>query len=147
MPILPVPERGQPLDVTYIYQIVQALNDLQKLSADSKRGYVVIKDGGAPQQQKTSEAAIFAGFARVSTSQLQTAGSSLPWEVTFDKEFKFPPIVTATAYNKGTSDAGKDVTVIINSITTSKAEGSVKFNLGGETTIGVNVIAVGLPNS
>jgi hypothetical protein len=147
MPILPVPERGQPLDVTYVYQIVQSLNELHKLSADSKRGYVSIKDGGALQTVKTSESAILAGFAQVSTSQLQIAGSSLPWDVTFDKEFKYPPIVTATAYNKGANDAGKDVTVVINSITTSKVEGSVKFNLGGETTIGINVIAVGIPNS
>jgi hypothetical protein len=147
MPILPVPERGQPLDVTYIYQIVQALNELNRLSADSKRGYVAIKDGGAIQEVKTSESAMVVGFDQVSTSQLQTAGSTLPWGLTFDREFKFPPIVTATAFNKGTSDAGKDVTVTINSITTSKVDGSVKFNVAGETTIGINIIAVGIPNS
>jgi hypothetical protein len=144
---LPVPERGQPLDVTYIYQIVQSLNDLHKQLGDTKRGYVAIGDGGAPQLVQTNQSAIVAGFDLVSTSSLQSAGSSLPWDYTFDKEFKYPPIVTATAFNKGTSDAGKDVTVTINSITTSKVEGSVKFNLGGETTMGINVIAVGIPNS
>ena len=55
--------------------------------------------------------------------------------------------VTATAYNRGNSDAGKDITVTINSITPSRVEGSVKFNLGGETTVSINVIAVGQPNS
>jgi hypothetical protein len=148
MPILPVPERGQPLDVTYIYQIVQSVNELYTQVAPSKRGYLVVDtDRNGSQTVKTSEASVVGGYEQVSTSSLQTAGTSLSWSHDFEKEFRYPPIVTATAYNKGASDAGKDVTVTINSITTSKVEGTVKFNLGGETTMGINLIAVGIPNS
>jgi hypothetical protein len=148
MAILPLPERGQPLDVTYIYQIVQSVNELYTQVAPSKRGYLVVDtDRNGPQTVKTSEASVIGGYELVSTSSLQTAGSSLPWFHDFEKEFRYPPIVTATAYNKGTNDSGKDVTVTINSITTSKVEGTVKFNLGGETTMGINIIAVGIPNS
>jgi len=147
MSILPVPERGQPLDVTYIYQIVQSVNELYTQVAPSKRGYVVVDtDKNGPQTAKTSEASIIGGYELVSPTSLQTAGSSLPWYHDFEREFKYPPIVTATAFNKGTSDSGKDVTVTINSISTSKVEGTVKFNLGGEVTMGINIIAVGIPN-
>lgn len=148
MAILPVPERGQPLDVSYIYQIVQSVNELYTQVSPSRRGYVVVDTiNNGPQSSKTSESGILGGYEEVSTSSLQTAGTSLPWSHDFRKEFLYPPIVTATAYNRGNSDAGKDVTVTINSITTSKVEGSVKFNLGGETTVGINIIAVGIPNS
>ena len=147
MPIIPIPERGQPLDVTYIYTIVQAINELYTQVDTSKKGAIkVTTDRNGPQTAKASESLIIGGFDQVSTTSLQTAGSSLPWSYSFPQEFAFEPIVTATAYNKGNSDAGKDVTVTIDSITPSKVEGTVKFNLGGQTTMGINIIAVGLPN-
>ena len=41
MPILPVPERGQPLDVTYIYEIVRSINELYgQLGSESRKGEV-----------------------------------------------------------------------------------------------------------
>jgi hypothetical protein len=148
MAILPLPERGQPLDVTYIYQIVQSINELYTQVAPSKIGYLVVDtERNGPQTTKTSGANVIGGYELVSASSLQAAASSVPWSHDFEKEFRYPPIVTATAFNKGVNDAGKDVTVTINSITTSKVEGTVKFNLGGETTMGINIIAVGIPNS
>lgn len=150
MAILPVPERGQPLDVTYIYEIVKSINELySQLGSESRKGYVGVYTRGpeGPQEMKTSEGLILAAFETVTPTSLQTAGTSLPWSHDFKKQFAYPPIVTATAYNKGNNDSGKDVTVTINSITTSKVEGFVKFNVGGETTIGINIVAVGKPNS
>ena len=148
MAILPVPERGQPLDVTYIYQIVKAVNDLSTQASTSVNKYVTVDTPNAGKQSaKTSEARIIGGYVQVTNGVTQTAGSSLPFSYSFPTEFKFAPIVTATPVSTGTaSDAGKDVVVILSSITTSSIEGSVKFNLGGVTSIGVNLIAIGIPN-
>jgi hypothetical protein len=55
-------------------------------------------------------------------------------------------VVTVTPINIGNTDAGKDVTVTINSISTSRVEGTVKFNTGGDTSVGLNLIVVGIPN-
>ena len=148
MAILPVPERGQPLDVTYIYDIVKSINDLYTLlGSDSRVGHVGVYTKGpeGPQEMKTSEAQIEAGFTTVSPASLQSAGTSLAWSYDFKKQFAYPPIVTATAYNKETTDSGKDVTITINSLTPSKVEGFVKFNVGGDTPVGINIIAVGKP--
>ena len=150
MAIVPVPERGQPLDVTYIYDIVKSINDLYTLlGSDSRVGRVGVYTQGpeGPQSMKTSEAQVEAAFTTVSPSSLQTAGTSLNWSHNFNQQFFYPPIVTATAYNSKITDSGKDVTVTITSITTSKVEGFVKFNTGGETSIGINIIAVGKPAS
>lgn len=148
MSILPVPERGQPLDTTYIYEIVKSINDLYTLlGSDSRVGHVGVYTKGpeGPQVMKTSEAQIEAGFTTVSPSSLQPAGTSLSWSYDFKKQFAYSPIATATAYNNNSTDSGKDVTVTINSITPSKIEGFVKFNVGGETPVGINIIAVGKP--
>jgi len=147
MAILPVPERGQPLDVTYIYQIVKAVNDLSTQISPSNYKYVTVDTPTSGKQSvKASEARIIGGYVQVTTSTTQTAGSSKPFSYAFGTDFKFAPVVTATPINIGSTDAGKDVTVTINSISTSRIEGTVKFNTGGDTSIGINLIIVGIPN-
>ena len=147
MAILPVPERGQPLDVTYIYQIVKAINDLSVQVSPSAYKYVTIDTPNAGKQSvKSSEARIIGGYVQVTTSTTQTAGSSQQFSYDFPSEFKFAPVVTATPVNVGNTDAGKDVTVTLKSISTSKVEGTVKFNSGGDTSIGINLVIIGIPN-
>jgi hypothetical protein len=147
MAILPVPERGQPLDVTYIYQIVKAINDLSTQVSPSTYKYVTVDTPNAGKQSvKASEARVIGGYVQVTTSTTQTAGSSQPFAYDFPSEFKFAPVVTATPVNVGNTDAGKDVTVILKSVSTSKVEGTVKFNSGGDTSIGINLVIIGIPN-
>ena len=148
MAILPVPERGQPLDVTYIYQIVKAVNDLSTQASTSVNKYVTVDTPNAGKQSvKTSEARIVGGYVQVTNGVTQTAGSSLSFSYSFPTEFKFAPVVTATAISTGTSTASaSDVTIVLSSITTSSIEGLVKFNISGATSIGVNLIAIGIPN-
>lgn len=147
MSILPVPERGQPLDVTYIYQIVKAINDLSSQISPSTYKYVTVDTPTSGKQSvKASEARIIGGYVQVTTSTTQTAGSSQNFFYDFPTDFKFSPVVTATAINVGNTDAGKDVMVTINSISTSRVEGVVKFNTGGDTSIGINLIIIGIPN-
>jgi hypothetical protein len=147
MAILPVPERGQPLDVTYIYQIVKAINELSEQISPGTYKYVTLDTPTAGKQSvKASEARIIGGYVQVTTSQTQTAGSSQPFSYNFSSEFKFAPIVTATPINIGNTDAGKDVTVTLKSISTSKVEGLVKFNAAGDTSVGINLVIIGIPN-
>lgn len=147
MAILPLPERGQPLDVTYLYQIVKAVNELSTQASASIYKYVTVDTPNAGKQSvKTSEARIIGGYVQVTSGSSQTAGSSQSFSYSLPSEFKFAPIVTATPVNVGNTDAGKDVTVTLLSISTSKIEGTVKFNVGGDTTVGVNLIIVGIPN-
>lgn len=147
MAILPVPERGQPLDVTYIYQIVKAVNDLSSQISTSTNKYVTVDTPvNGPQNVKISEARIIGAYKQVTTAVTKIAGSTEPWGHAFGTDFKFAPVVTATAVNVGGTDAGKDVSVTINSISTSRVDGTVKFNAGGDTTVGINIIIVGIPN-
>ena len=110
--------------------------------------YVTVDTPNAGKQSvKTSEARVIGGYVRVTNGETQTAGSGLAFSYSFPTEFKFSPIVTATPVSIGTaSDAGKDVIVTISSITTSSIEGTVKFNVGGVSNVGVNLIAIGIPN-
>ena len=145
MAILPVPERGQPLDVSTISQIVNAINTLSTSVTSSTYKYVTVDTQGAGKQSvKTSDAKIIGGYVDVTNNSSQNAGDEVSFSYPFS-DFKFAPIVTATPVNVTNTPAGKNVSVILKPVTTTKVEGVVKFNTTGEATIGVNLLIVGIP--
>ena len=62
-------------------------------------------------------------------------------------DFSYAPVVTATPILIGdtATESGKDITVVITRVTTNRVEGIVKFNTIGVASVGVNLIAVGIP--
>jgi hypothetical protein len=143
---IPLPNRGQPLDVNYIYQIADAVNSLAAGSASSSNKYVSLSTVTAgPLEVKISETRVVGGYTEVANNTQVTSGGELPWTISYTG-FKYAPIVTATPINVGNTTAGSDISVIIKGITTSSVYGVVKFKTGGQVSIGVNAIAIGIPN-
>ncbi len=143
---IPLPERGQPLDLSYIYQIANAVNELSSELSPSVYRYVTIDNPNIGKQGlRASETRFIAGYVEVSSNADVLAGSSQSFTYDFSTDFKYPPVVTATVLNTG-SDTGNDVSLVLNSITTSNIKGTVRFNVGGKATVGVNLIAIGVPN-
>jgi hypothetical protein len=144
---IPLPERGQPLDVTYIYEMAQAINDLSKEVSPATYDYVTVQtaDNG-PQNRKITEVRMLGALAKVASSRSVLAGDQLPFSVSFAGEFRFPPIVTATAVNAGQTPAGANVTLILNDPSTSSVNGFVKFNTSGLVSVNVNLMIMGIPN-
>lgn len=141
---VPLPERGQPLDVTYIYQLAEALNDVstQVSSANSKT--TTIDSGTAGKQTvKTSEARVVGGYVEVPITTV-TATQSAEFSYSYS-DFKYIPIVTATPVNIKGTPAGQNVTVTLTDVSASKVSGIVRFNTAGEVSVGVNLIIIGIP--
>ena len=143
---VPLPERGQPIDVTYIYELTKAVNDLSaQVSSATYKTTTVDAGTAGPQSVKTSEAKFIGGYVEVANNKTITASS----EVTFSfpySDFKYAPVVTATPINKGGTPAGQNVTVTLTNVTTTKVDGIVRFNAAGNLTVGVNLIIIGVPN-
>jgi hypothetical protein len=141
-----LPDRGQPLDVTYLYQIANAINDVSNEISSATYNYTTVKTRDAGNQTiQTRATRIVAGFVDVVLNESVTEGQTKPFTFSYPSDFKYPPIATATVVNTGTSDVGDNVTVVIRSITTSAVEGIVKFNSAGQVTTTVNITAVGIP--
>lgn len=144
---IPLPERGQPIDVTYIYQIADAVNTLSSQIAPSTNKYVTVEtplDG--KQSVLSSGVKINASYVEVYNNATVLAGQEQPFSYTYPAEYKFAPVATATPVNIGGTNAGKDISVILKNVTTSRVDGIVKFNANGDLTVGVNLIIIGIPN-
>lgn len=143
---IPLPERGQPLDVTYLYKMAEAVNDLATQVSSATYKYSAVDTFTAGQQNlKTADLKVVAGYQNIYNNATVTAASEKTFSYTFP-EYKFAPIVTASIINIGNTSSGKDATIVLTSITTSRVDGVIKFASGGDLSIGVNLIIVGVPN-
>jgi hypothetical protein len=143
----PLPERGQPLDVAYIYSIVSAINDINDQVSTATYNYTTIDTVSAGKQNiKTSETRMIGGLVTVSSDSTVTAASTKPFTYNFPSDFKYTPVVTATAINSGQTTAGENVSVILTDINRSSVTGLVRYNVAGNVSTIVNLIVIGIPN-
>jgi hypothetical protein len=144
---VPLPERGQPLDVAYIYTLADTINDLSSQVSSSTFNFTTIDTTAAGKQSvKTSESKFIGGYILVANNAAKTAGEETSFSYDFPNDFKYPPIVTATPVNIGNTPAGQNISVVLKTITTSKVEGTIRFNTNGNVSVAVNLIMIGIPN-
>ena len=144
---VPLPERGQPLDVPYLYKLVDTVNQLSTEVSSATYNYTTIDTVSAGKQNiKTSEVRMIGGFVEVANNSTVTAASEKSFSYDFPSDFKYQPIATATPVNTGNTPAGQNVSVILKTVTTSKVEGIVRFGASGDLSLAVNLIIIGIPN-
>jgi hypothetical protein len=143
---IPPPKRGQPLDLSYIAEITSAINELSsEVTRSSSKYFSVDTPSSGAQKSRIADSRIIGGYLEVPNNEV-IAGSETSFIYNFPENFKYSPIVTATAINVGGTQAGRNVNVILRSVNNSRVEGFVRFNEGGNLTVGINLIAVGIPN-
>jgi hypothetical protein len=141
-----VPERGQPLDVAYIYELSLAINEISDKISSATTNYSRIDTTSAgPQNIKTSETRILGGYYTVASNSTVSASSTKPFTYVFP-DFKYTPIVTASPVNVGKTSAGENVSIVLTDVTRGSVTGLVKFNSSGNVSIVVNLIIIGIPN-
>jgi hypothetical protein len=144
---IPLPERGQPIDVGYLYQIANAVNQISDKVNTTGFNYTTIDTPSAGKQNiRTSETRIIGGSVSVASNSPQTADSTKYFEYSYNQNFKYPPIVTATIFNNGKTPAGEAATVILTSIDTDGVKGLVRFNKAGNVSTTINLMIIGIPN-
>jgi hypothetical protein len=143
---VPLPERGQPLDVTYLYELADTINKVSsEVSSAVYKNTTVETISGGKQTIKTSESRIVAGFKQVANNTVVSSGNEIAFSYDYD-DFKYPPIASATPVNIGGTQTGQNATIVLKSVTTSRLEGVVRFGASGEVSLNVHIILVGIPN-
>lgn len=138
-----LPEQGQPLDISYLSDIAKEINNLN--TALSSTGTTSVIDNGinVPENVRTNNVKIYATTEGIQTGSV-TAGSTQEWSVTFNPEFLYIPIVTATIQNNSGSTAGTNTAITISRIATGAVSGKILYNTEGSIDITINILAVGL---
>lgn len=144
---VPLPERGQPMDVAYIYTMAEALNDLSSQVSSATYNFTTIDTVAAGKQSvKTSESKFVGGYLVVANNASKTAGEETTFTYDFPSDFKYPPIVSVTPINTGNTPAGQNVSVVLKTVTTSRVEGTIRFNTNGNVSVAIHLIMIGIPN-
>jgi hypothetical protein len=149
MAIISYPQSGQPIDVSYISNIVAAVNQLSEEITPSSTKYVNVDTTTAGKQSvSVSETKIIAGYVEVVSNSTVTAGSEKEFSYTFPADFKYEPIAVATPIMIGASasDAGRNISIVLKSVSTSRVDGIIRFNANGTASVGVNLLIIGIPN-
>lgn len=146
MPQINLPERGQPVDLSLLRTIITAINEIYTQISPSISKFVKIAVAGKPDQDlRLSDAKMLAAYKEVANSKTVNSGNEETVTIQVSG-FREPPIVTATARNVGGTASGSNVSVTLKTVTTTSIEVVVKFNAAGSATVGINVIAIGIPN-
>jgi hypothetical protein len=140
MPSIPLPEKGQPLDLNYIYEMASQINSLTNTVAIRATSSSKVNTN----TETTSNLRFFASTVPISATSA-TTGNTEGFSVTYP-ELKFTPVVTATVVNNSGSDAGKAATVVLTNVSAGRTEGLVRFGASGAINLSVNVIVIGIPN-
>jgi len=140
---IPVPQRGQPLDVEYIYRIIEQLNTLTNLVSTNTTVLSTVDNGIVGQKDVTTNNLRFVAITKNIKKDAAVANQTQDWFIDFSPQFLYAPVVTATAVNKSGSTAGNNLSVIIKNISTSRVDGAVRFGDSGNIDVNVNIIAIG----
>lgn len=143
---VPLPDRGQPLDVTYMYQLASAINDVADTVSTAINRYATIDTRTVGKQNfKIPDIRMYAGYTDVANTQTVSATQVIEKSVDLGVSFAYPPIVVASVVNNNTQASGNSATVVISSVSTTSVSFRVRFDTAGEATVGVNFIAIGVP--
>lgn len=143
---VPLPERGIPLDVTYLYKLANAINDISTQVSSAVYNYTTVKVRGVGDQSiNTAEARVVAAYVDIINNENAIAGTTRTFNYDYPSDFKYAPIAVATVYNSDQTAVGNDVSVVLTSVTTSRVEGVIKFATTGVMSISVNLLIIGIP--
>jgi hypothetical protein len=141
---IPTPDRGQPLDVTYIYKMAQVINELAAEVAPSTYNYSSVNTPEASiQNVKTSDLRIVASYVPIVAGATVSPDKPVPFTFPYSS-FKYTPVVTATPVNVENSPLGNNVSVVITNTTKDSVSGNVYFGASGVLTLNLNIVAIGV---
>jgi hypothetical protein len=139
MAVIETPDRGQPLDISYLYRMVNELNNVSQLvgSGISKIKY---RDTSTPAQPRTGNLVFYAETLKITDSNLSTQTNAT---ATFDYSglFKTTPVVVASVTSL---DGVSNLYTVLEKVTQNNCNVNIfSSSTGGAFSADVSIIAIG----
>lgn len=145
---LPLPQKGQPFDLAFVYKIVEEINNLWTEVGLRISAYSSIQTSkNNVSSVRSSDVRTVAGFVEVISGAKVAVDEEKTFNYIFDRPFKYPPIVTVSIETVGDNkaDSARRASAVLTQVRQDGIAGAVKFEVAGKASIRVNVIAVGIP--
>lgn len=142
MAAIPLPESGQPMDVNFIYSIVQELNNLNNIIASNNKSLSQVRD----KDNILTSSLVVCALEIDGPTGNKPAGTISPIEANFSTvKFSSPPIVLVSVVAQDQSAASKNIIAFIKGNTTqSKCSIELRHNEAGIANVKVHVLAIGV---
>lgn len=139
MAVIETPDRGQPLDISYLYRVVNEINNVSQLIGNgiSKIKY---RDTATPAQPKTGNLVFYAETLKITDANLSTQTNST---ATFDYSglFKTTPVVVCSITSL---DGVSNLYTVLEKVTQNNCNVNVfSSSTGGAFSADVSIIAIG----
>jgi hypothetical protein len=141
MGAIPLPERGQPLDLNYLYEVVNQLNNITNTVTSKSNAISRINS----QSLTTSNLVIF-GDSKPFSADNVAINSNTTVTFNFNQPFKFPPVIVCSIENRLNNSIGQNVVSTVTQVNNSGATVNLRFGTAGVVGLVVNIIAIGIPN-
>ena len=137
---IPLPARGQPFDLAYVYALAEAMN---QIVTDANSALYNEVQGTSV---KSTDTKIVAKTITAIASGTQAAGTIIPFSTSYSG-FTNVPIATATPIMSDVIAKANNVTVMLTSVTVSQLNGYIRFDAAvtDSSSVSINVILIGLP--
>lgn len=139
--LISLPERGQPLDVNYIYEMANQIYQLQKEVTNTSTNVSRINGIGV-----TNSRVIFYANSITMTYPNVISGESREFEAPL-QGFTTPPLVTATILNTPgatSTNAGDAATLVLTLVSNDTVKGKIRFGTPGPISLIINILAIGI---
>jgi hypothetical protein len=133
------PSRGQPIDVTLISSLVEAVSDLQNSQLTSTQSRV------NSAAANTSALKFYAENRSVTINNITTSPEE-KFFFTYPNFTSTPVAVVGLTNTTSTVAGGNAATAVLTSVTKDRVDGVIKFPSGstGSVTMQINLIAIGI---
>ena len=148
MAILPLPQRGQPIDYDYLYQMTEAINKVSSQLTVTTAGNSIDTSAGVTRKHvPLGQTVIVAKKHNLNLATSSAATVDREFEILFETMFDYPPVVTVTPKRNPTSNDSQVDVLVLTSITTTGVKGIINTTSNGVLNVELQMIAIGIKTS
>lgn len=146
--MLPLPDRGTPVDTQVLYEIIEEINSLrQAVTSATYKTTTITSESGNTRDVRTGDARIYGTFYSLNQDVTQGQKLIIP-NIPLSNTFAYTPLVVVTPVLTNTSGGATGapvVNVAISSVTRTAVGLRLTFLTGGKAEMRINILAIGIP--
>lgn len=146
--MLPLPDRGTPIDSQVLYEIIEEVNSLrQAVTSATYKTTTITSETGNTRDIRTGDARIYGTVHSINQDVAAGEVVLIP-NIPLTNTFAYTPLVVATPVLTSQSNTATNspvVNISLTSVTRTAVGLRLKFLTEGKAEMRINILAIGIP--